>query len=124
MKSLLDQFLPTTTVFRPGTASELFSLRLAQKLGDVAAVRHYQELTEAYSEGQLLLAFRRTSRTDARTDRGRYFHAELQKLHANGQHNHLASLIAIRIERRTVAIAIFRGEHLEYTDARQLSSDR
>jgi hypothetical protein len=31
-------------------------------------------------------------------------------------------LIAIRIERRTVAAAFFRGEHLEYTDARQLSS--
>src|SRR5690348_15955814 len=104
MQSLLDQFIPTTKVFRPGTTSELFSLRLAQKLDDVAAVRHYQELTGAYSEGQLLLAFRRTSRTDAHGDRGRYFHTELKRIHANGQHNHLASLISIRIERRTVAI--------------------
>jgi len=32
-------------------------------------------------------------------------------------------LISIRIERRTVAAAVFYGEQLEYTDSRQLSSD-
>jgi hypothetical protein len=30
--------------------------------------------------------------------------------------------MAIRVERRAVAAAVFQGDHLEYTDARQLSS--
>lgn len=123
MKSVLDQYIPTITAFRPGTTRELFSLRLAQKLHDVVAVRHYRDLTDSYSEGQLLLAYRRTLRTHGQ-DYGRRFQGELQQIHANGQHNHITKLISIRIERRTVAIAIFHGEHLEYADSRQLSSDR
>ncbi len=36
----------------------------------------------------------------------------------NGQ----ARLVAFRIERRSVAVAVFHGTHLDYADARQLSS--
>ena len=48
MKSLLDRFTPITSAFRPSTATELFALRLAQKLGDAPAVRHYASLADSY----------------------------------------------------------------------------
>ncbi len=124
MTPLLDQFIPITTAFRPSTAKDLFALRLSQKLNDAAAVRHYVELVDEYSEPQLLSAYRRTLRAHGQGDLGRRFHAELKAMHANGQQNRSDSLISVRIERRTIAIAIFQGEHLEYADARQLSSDR
>lgn len=124
MTSLLDQFIPTATAFRPSTARELFALRLAQKLNDSAAVRHYVDLAETYSEGQILCAYRRTGRAHPNPDPGRHFHLELQKSRGNGHRHGAGTLLSIRVERRTVAIVIFDGEHIEYTDARQLSSDR
>ena len=49
--------------------------------------------------------------------------AELKGTNANGSQNGVPRLVSIRIVRRAVAVAIFHGEQLEYTDARQLSSD-
>lgn len=121
MTLLLDRYIPTP--FRPGTATDLFALRLAQKLDDGVAARHYAGLTDSYSEGQLLCAYRRAVRTNGHGELGRRFHVELEQLRGNGYHDHPASLLAIRIERRTVAIAIFHGGHLEFADSRQLSSD-
>jgi hypothetical protein len=121
MKSLLDQYIPTAV--RPGTARQLFALRLAQKLGDAVAARHYVGLSDSYSEGQLLSAYRRAVRENGHGELGKRFHAELAQIRGNGHHDHPASLLAIRIERRTVAVAIFNGDHLEFADSRQLSSD-
>jgi hypothetical protein len=122
MNSLFDRFIPTA--FRPARTSDLFALRLAQKLGEAPAVRHFVVLGDSHTETQLLSAYRRTLRANGGEDRGRRFHAELERTHANGNHVPQASLISIRVERRAVAAAIFNGDHLEYADARQLSSAR
>ena len=122
MKYLLDRFVPAQ--FRPSTATEMFALRLAQKLDDASAVGHYRTLTESYNEFQLLCAYRRTLRHSSTGNRGRQFLAELQRVHSNGGHNGAAQLISIRVERRAVAAAIFHGDHIEYADVRQLSSVR
>jgi hypothetical protein len=122
MKSLFDKFVPATDGFRPETAAELFALRLAQKLGEAQAVRHFVTLAANYSQAQLLCAYRRTLRGNGNEDRGKRFHAELERLHANGNHDRHSSLISIRVERRAVAAAVFRDERLEYADGRQLSS--
>jgi hypothetical protein len=124
MKSLLDRFIPANSVFRPGTASEMFALRLAQKLEDAAAVRHYVSLANSYTEFQMLCAYRRTLRHSGNGYRGKQFLIELKGTQANGGQNGNARLISIRVERRAVAAAILNGTHLEYADARQLSSDR
>jgi hypothetical protein len=124
MKSLLDRFAPLTAAFRPSTATELFALRLAQKLGDAPAVRHYASLAESYAEFQMLCAYRRTLRQGHNGTRGRQFLAELERVNPSGQHNGYARLISIRVERRTIAAAILHGNHIEYADARQLSSSR
>jgi hypothetical protein len=122
MDSLLDKFTPTA--FRPNRARDLFALRLAQKLGDARTVGHFVSLADSFTETQLLCAYRRTLRASGNGDRGRRFHSELERTHPNGNHDPQASLISIRIERRTVAAAIFHGDQLEYTDSRQLSSTR
>jgi hypothetical protein len=123
MKSLLDKFIPAIAPFLPTTATDLFALRLAQKLNDAAAVRHYVTLADTHSESQLLCAYRRTLRTPGNGDLGRRFHLELQHAHTNGSNDRSAKLISIRVERRAVAACIFHGHQLEYTDSRQLSSD-
>jgi hypothetical protein len=122
MKSLLDRFVPAA--FRPATATDLFALRLAQKLNDSPSVRHYATLADRHSEAQLLLAYRRALRGNGHADPGRRFQVELQRAHANGNHDRNTTLISIRVERRAVAAAVFHGEHIEYADARQLSSAR
>src|ERR1700730_2380250 len=106
MNSLLDRFTPITSAFRPGTATELFALRLAQKLGDAPAVRHYVSLSHSYSEFQMLCAYRRTLRQGHNGSRGRQFLAELQRVSPNGNHNGCAKLISIRVERRTIAAVV------------------
>ena len=124
MKSLFDRFIPDTTAFRPVTVTDLFALRLAQKLDDTSAVRHYVMLADSHSESQLLCAYRRTLHASGTGDRGRRFHIELERSHAIGNGDRQTTLMSIRVERRAVAVAIFHGDHLEYTDARQLSSAR
>jgi hypothetical protein len=123
MTSILDQYKPKTSVFVPETAKDLFALRLAQKLGDAASAAHYAILATEYSEPQLLLAYRRALR-DSHQPLAKRFHQELERVHSTPDHGPTPALIAIRIERRVVAAAIFRGDHLEYVDARQLSSVR
>jgi hypothetical protein len=124
MNFLLDRFTPTTSPFRPKTPTEVFACRLAQKLGDAKAGQHYLSLTERHTEAQLIHAYRRTMQRKGLGDLGQRFHVELAQGHPNGHHDHQARLMAVRIERRTVAAAIFQGDHLEYADARQLSSAR
>lgn len=122
MQSILDRFRPQSSTFRPANSQDVFALRLAQKLGDATAVRHYASLPDDYSITQLLCAYRRAVRAAGNGQRGQRFHQELEGIQSNGDHNHAPSLIAVRIERRAVAAAIFHGDHIEYTDARQLSS--
>jgi hypothetical protein len=122
MTSILDQFLPTSAAFRPKTSSELFALRLAQKLDDGDAVRHYVALSAEYPQARLLAAYQQTARSPGGLSLGRRFHVELERYRgqtANGYHSNLA---ALRVERRAIAVAIFSGDHLEYTQVRQLAS--
>jgi hypothetical protein len=123
MQSVLDKFARSST-FRPSTPAELFALRVAQKLGDPQAARHYVDLGSGYSEAQILCAYRRARQGAGLRDQGRSFHQELQRIHSVCQDDETSRLMSIRIERRAVAAAIFRGTHLEYADSRQLSSSR
>src|SRR5580693_7674836 len=124
MTPILDRFLPATTAFQPTTLEELFGLRLAHKLDDAQAFRHYVSLTDSHPQGQLLWAYRRAKRAGGHADLGRRFQVELDRTHSNGYCSTDTNQISIRIERRTVAVAIFHGSHLEYSDSRQLSSVR
>jgi len=126
MRNILDRVAKIaarnrSSGFRPTTTQEYFALRLASKLGDGASARHYAELADQYSEGQLLTAYSRALKSHV--DPARRFHMELKPLHGRrGDSAWGGCVLAVRIERRAVAIAILRGDHLVYADARQLSS--
>jgi hypothetical protein len=70
------------------------------------------------------MAYRRTLKAKDGTHLGRRFHTELEGVNGNGGNGVHVKLLAIRVERRTVAVAVFHGEHLEHTDVRHLSSAR
>lgn len=108
--------------FRPATTQEFFALRLAARLGEGASAEHFVQLANEYSEGQLLAAYRRALRNHA--DLGRRFHLALESLKGKkaGNGSGVGRLLAIRIERRAIAFAVFSGDHLKHADARQLSS--
>jgi hypothetical protein len=124
MNHILDRFVVPGTSFQPKTLSEFFASHLARKLNDTHAIRHYVALADSHSEGQLLCAYRRAKRTEANIDLARRFHIELERIHSNDYYDNHVSQISIRIERRTVSAVIFQNGHLEYSDARQLSSTR
>jgi hypothetical protein len=126
MTSILDRVANSARAqygeFRPTTTQEFFALRLAARLGEAASAGHFAQLADQYSEGQLLAAYRRA--IASHHDLGRRFHFELESLRAarTTDGSGAGNLLAIRIERRAVALAVFSGDHLRHADARQLSS--
>jgi hypothetical protein len=124
MTPILERFIQAAAPFRPRSPADVFALRLAQKLGDAIAAQHYAMLVGSYSESHLLVAFRRVVKSGQRSNFGRRFHMELGRAHSDGQNGNGATLLAVRVERRSVAAAIFQGGQLEYTQVRQLSSSK
>jgi|ERR1700680_2096608 len=131
MTAILDQVARSSLHLRhgrvrPRTTDEFFCLRLAAKLGDSSAAQHYLELAEHFSRNQLLVAYRRAVASRVHHDLPRRFHVELEPLRHrdgdNGNGREISSLLSIRIDRRAVAVALFTGDHLDYTQPRQLSS--
>lgn len=109
--------------FRPATVRELFLLRLSQKLGEPAAADHYAELARGYTDETLLLAYRRTlNHGHSPRDLGRSFHVELASAHEQSDHTQTDRLLAIKVERRSIAVAVFVGSKLDFHDVRNLSS--
>ena len=124
MIPILERFIHVAAPFRPRSPADVFALRLAHKLGDAAAAQHYAMLVASHSESHLLVAFRRTVKSGQHSSLGRRFHMELERAHSDGQNGDATKLLAVRVERRSVAAAIFHGGQLEYTQVRQLSSSR
>jgi len=128
MTNILDQLALSSRnerlgAFLPKTPEDFFALRLATRLNDVGAAGHYAKLADQHSEGQLLLAYHRAVASVREIPLGRRFHEELNALESrNCTYPPKNRLIAIRIERRTIAIAILNANHLDFTDVRHLSS--
>jgi hypothetical protein len=122
MTSILDRISrPSSHLFVPATADEFFALRLAKDLGEPQAVRHYVQLLDEHKEGKLLVAYRRASQGSV-ANRALRFHQELSRLSAARPIVSVPKLAAIKVERRSIAAAVFIGNHLDYTQVRQLSS--
>jgi hypothetical protein len=98
---------------------------MAQLLGEPEAAAHYLTLASQYSQSRLLCAYRRaTSAVQRRNEPARAFHDYLSANGTNGSSSvpH-PRLLAVRVERRAVAVAVFSGVHLEGRRVLQLSSD-
>lgn len=120
--NILDQIARRPNQTCPNTADEFFAFCLARELGEPFAAEHYVELLAQYSEDTLISAFHRATRKNNGSDLARSFHVELSKSHGNGGNGISHALLAIKVERRSIAAAIFNGDHLDYTQVRQLSS--
>lgn len=132
MINILDQVARTNSSalrsqFLPETPSEFLAFRLAARLHDHAAVRHYVALSESYGDNRLLTAYRRVRENKCQPDLGRAFLGEIERLaqrDIRGTEITTRRLAAIRIERRAVAVVILSGDHLDAPpQVRQLSSD-
>jgi hypothetical protein len=113
--------------FSPGTTPEVFALRLATKLGDGAAAKHYAELVERYPADHLLIAYHRAVAHSHNGNVARRFHDFFEPLkhrddQSTGNSKSPYRLAAIRVDRRAVGVAVFNGDHLTYAQARQLSA--
>src|SRR5438105_705130 len=110
-------------LFRPSSCRDYLALRLAYKLADASAARHYAQLMDRYGEDRLLSAFHRV-RDISESHRARSFHLELtrEKSTWSNSTRHGQRLAAIRVERRSVAIVIMVGDEVEHVRVRQLSS--
>jgi hypothetical protein len=111
--------------FAPASPEEYFALCLARRLGEPEAAGHYATLASQYSQSKLLCAYRRAASAGPHGERpARVFHDYLAASGANGSSGvpH-PRLLAVRVERRAVAVAVFSGVHLEGRRVLQLSSD-
>src|SRR5271157_4743921 len=109
--------------FRPQTVREFFALRLAQKLGEPEAARHYLELADQHSEERLLVAYRRAvAHSGQPGDLARNLHAALKHGNGNGGQPQPGHLLAVKVERRSVAVALFIGAQLDYAQIHHLPS--
>jgi hypothetical protein len=109
--------------FHPQTTTEYLALRLAQKLGESEAAPHYLALIGQHGEERVVAAYRRASTGLHQTNGiARSFHAALG--HANGDDTSFRPdrLLAIKVERRSVAIAFFIGTQLDYAQTHHLPS--
>lgn len=122
--SILDKVIIPGSVFRAGGVEDIFALRLARKLRDEAAASHYARLTEQHTLGRLLVAHRSALRTGHGGDLGRRFHAELERISEDQPRPRTSTLLALRIERRCIAVAVFVGTRVDYTEVRHLSSSK
>jgi hypothetical protein len=106
------------------SAEKYFALRLAHKLGEPAAAQHYADLLERYTEGQLLVAYHRAKKVGSHLDPARSFHVELQRLAGHRCDSPPSRrLAAIRVARRSIAVVVLSGTHLQYPAmTRELSS--
>jgi hypothetical protein len=125
MTSILDKVAAQrpASSFRPTTVREFFVFRLADKLGDRSAAQHYAELAREHSDAGLLFAYRKAvGQRVVPKDLGRSFHVELARSSGRNGHFDPGRLVAIKVERRSIAIAVFIGTRLDFHDVRQLSS--
>lgn len=110
--------------FRPATPGEFLALRLAQRLNDGPAVRHYIELCDRHPQAHIVAAYRHAAATSVQSA-ARSFHAALAIPNRSSNGLPHRDLAAIRIERRCIAVAIFSGQDLKYPPiARQLVTDQ
>jgi hypothetical protein len=110
--------------FHPSSPDEYFALRLAHRLGEPEAAAHYAVLASQYSQTKLLCACRRAMAAGYGSRPAKIFHDYLSANRTNGGNgvSH-PRLMAVRIERRALAVAVFSGIHLEGRRVLQLSSN-
>ena len=123
MTGILDRFTPGRTGFQPASMDELFALALAYRLDDHLAAEHYAALASEHSPERLVRVYHRALKAARRGGSlAAHFHAELTADDHHIPASHPVPLLAVKVERRSVAAVVFIGRHLEDLHVRHLSS--
>lgn len=126
MTDILKQFQTSLhSQFLPSSPDEYFALRLARGLGEPEAAQHYAILASQYTQQKLLCAYRQAiSGEDSGKTPARIFHDYLAGIPFGGN-SAIAQprLMAVRIERRCIAVGMFAGTHLVGFRTRVLAAD-
>ena len=123
MTGILDRFTPSRTGFQPASMDELFALALAYRLGDHLAAEHYATLVSEHSSERLVRVYHRALKAARHGGSlATHFHAELKSGNGHVPSCQPVPLLAIKVERRSVAAVVFIGRHLEDLHVRHLSS--
>jgi hypothetical protein len=124
MTPILDRVAASmSSAFRPSNPDEYFALRLAAKLGEPQTAGHFAMLLSQHGHDKLVSNFHQTMADQVPgEDLGRRFLAGLAESSRSGSRPAASRLVAIRIERRSVAAAVFNGTNLIGLRVRQLSS--
>jgi len=122
MTGILDRFAKAQAAFRPTTMDDLLALALAYRLHEEAAAAHYAALASEHSPEALVCAYRRAAKLANPGTLAARFHAELQNGNTRRASSSSVMLLSVKVERRSVAAAVFKGRHIEDTHVRQLSS--
>ena len=105
------------------SASDFFALCLAHRLDDKDSATHYASLVSQVGQGSLLVAYTRAKKHQGGGESlSKRFHLELEHIRG-GSIDAPGNLLSIRIERRTIAAAVFIGTRLDFTNSRELSSN-
>ena len=124
MTQILDRIAQSRrSTFRAASPNDYFALRLATRLGEPAAAAHYAELVSQYPQETLIRAFNKAM--DAAVSSGNPGHLFHDHLLRNGSNGYVPNvrLVAVRVERRTIAAASFTGTHLDGQRVLHLSSN-
>jgi len=120
--TILEQIANTYNRFRPLNSTDFFALCLAHKLGDFDSAAHYASLASQVGQDALLVAYTRAKKHVLGGENlPMRFHQELVHVKAAFVESP-GKLLSLRIERRTIAAAVFIGTRLDFTQARELSS--
>lgn len=121
--TILEQVAKTYNRFCPMSASDFFALCLAHRLDDKDAATHYAALVSQVGQGSLLVAYTRAKKHQGGGESlSKRFHLELENI-SGGSVDAPGNLLSLRIERRTIAAAVFIGMRLDFTNSRELSSN-
>lgn len=123
MQTILDRFDAAPEVFRPRSVPECFALALAKRLGDVRNISQYVKLCGVHSRGKLAAAYQKTVSGGQHPAQVEQFREDLAGNLAEVEIDD-SKVLALKVERRTVAVAGFTGDRLDFTRILHLSSGR
>ncbi len=109
--------------FRPSSPEEYLALRLARGLGEADAAAHYAVLLSQHPTSKLVAAYYAALAEKDSGKRGATFHQHLLKNQSGVTEPTQDRIVAIKIDRRAIAVAVFFGTHLEGRRVLQLSSE-